>query len=82
MKQKDYIIIGLIVFLGAILSFGISKLFISGENTIQKVEVVEPISAEFKLPDTKYFNKDAFDPTQVIKIQNNNNTAPFTNSAR
>lgn len=80
MKQKDFIIIGLIVLMGAILSLGVSKLLISGQNSIQKVEIVEPISADFPLPSKKYFNEDAFDPTQVIKIQDNNNSSPFKNS--
>lgn len=77
MKQKDFIIIGLVVFLGAILSLGLSRLFVSSEKSIQQVEHVQAISAEFKLPDERYFNDKAFDPTQIIKIQDNNNSAPF-----
>lgn len=77
MKQKDYLLIGLIVFFGAIIAFGISRLFITGEKTIQKVEVVQPITADFPPTNDKYFNKDAFNPTLTIEIQKNENTAPF-----
>lgn len=77
MKQKDFLLIGLIVFFGAIFAIGLSKLFITGEKTIQTVEVVQPISAEFPAVDKKYFNADAFNPTLTIEIQDNENTAPF-----
>lgn len=79
MKQKDYILIAIIVFLGAIISIGISKVFIGGEKTIQKAEVVQPISADFPEPDKKYFNSEAFNPTLTIEIEDNDNTAPFEN---
>lgn len=77
MKQKDYLIIAIFVFMGAILSFGVGKLLIGGPKAVQQAEVVQPISADFPLPDKKYFNSDAIDPTRTIQIQDNNNVAPF-----
>lgn len=77
MKKQDFLIIGLIVFFGAIVSIGISKLFIGGEQAIQSVEVVQQVSGEFPEADKRFFNKDAFDPTQTISINDNQNTAPF-----
>lgn len=76
MKKQDFLIIGLIVFFGAIVSVGVSKLFISGEQTIQEVEVVTPITGSFPPADKRYFNPQAFNPTQVITINDNQNTAP------
>jgi hypothetical protein len=46
----------------------------------QKAEVVQPITADFPQPDTRYFNDQAFDPTQVITIQQNSNSAPFNSN--
>ena len=77
MKQKDYIVIALIIVLGAIVSLAISKTFIGGKQAVQSAEVVEAISADFPPTDKRYFNSEAFDPTQTITINANQNTAPF-----
>ena len=78
MKQKDIALIIVAVFVSGVLSLVISNtLFASPKNRQEKVEVVEPISAEFKQPDQEYFNSNSLDPTQLITIGNNNNTQPF-----
>ncbi|HSW37403.1 MAG TPA: hypothetical protein VLG37_03490 [Candidatus Saccharimonadales bacterium] len=78
MKQKDIALIIIIVFISAVLSLFLSKmLFASPKNRQQKVEVVEPISADFPTPDSRYFNTQAFDPTKLIKIGDNTNPTPF-----
>jgi hypothetical protein len=80
MKQKDWILIIVVVFISGIVSFVLSNyLFASPKNRQEKVEVVEPITADFKIPkaDDKYFNAQAIDPTQIIKIGDNNNNQPF-----
>ena len=80
MKQKDIALIIIVVFISAVFSLIISNyLFASPNNRQENVEVVEPISAEFKVPksDDKYFNAQAIDPTQIIKIGDNNNQQPF-----
>ena len=80
MKQKDLILIIVVVFISGVFSIIISNLLISSpKNRQEKVEVVEPITAEFTQPSDKYFNKQSVDPTQMIKIDGNNNHQPFNN---
>ena len=80
MKQKDIALIIVVVFISGVLSLFLSNiLFASPKNRQEKVAVVEPITADFQQPDKKYFNSDAIDPTQIIKIGDNNNNQPFNN---
>ena len=69
MKQKDWIVIIITVFISAVASFFISRaLFASPDDLVTEVEVVEPITAEFIEPDERYFNEDSINPTQTITI--------------
>lgn len=80
MKQKDIATILIVVIISGVFSLILSNyLFASPKNRQEKVEVVEPISAEFNVPkkDDKYFNAQAIDPTLIIKIGDNNNQQPF-----
>lgn len=80
MKQKDIILIIIVVFVSGVFSLIISNyLFASPKNRQEQVEVVEPISASFDVPakDDKYFNAQAIDPTQIITIGGNSNQQPF-----
>lgn len=78
MKQKDIILIIVVVFISGVMSLLLTKTLISSPDKRQeKVEVVEPISAEFKQADKRYFNADSIDPTQIIRIGDNNNNKPF-----
>ncbi len=82
MKQKDIALIVMIVFISAIVSLFVSKLiFVSPANRQQKVEVVQPITANFPQPDKTYFNSSAFDPTQPITITQNANPDPFNSTS-
>lgn len=81
MKQKDIALIIAVVAVSAIASFFISKkIFGSPNNTQKKAEIVQAITAEFSTTDKRFFNKDAFDPTQSITIGQNQNPNPFTGS--
>lgn len=83
MKQKDIVLIIVVVFISGVFSLVLSNyLFSSPRNRQEKVEVVEPITAEFDTPekDDKYFNAQAIDPTQIIRIGDNNNQQPFNTS--
>lgn len=81
MKHKDMILIAGVVFISAIISYFLSNLlFASPSDRTEKVEVVEPISAEFTLPDSRYFNSQSINPTQQIQIQENSNQQPFNKS--
>jgi hypothetical protein len=78
MRQKDIALILIIVFISAVVSLVISKsIFSSPKNREQQVEVVQPITADFPQPDSRYFNTSSFDPTQVINVGQNSNTNPF-----
>ncbi len=78
MKDKDIKLLLVIVFVSGIFSLIISSVFInSPKNRLTKVEVVEKINAEFKPPDTKYFNKNSIDPTKNIRIGEGENPDPF-----
>lgn len=81
MKQKDIVLIVAIVFISAVISFFVSKaIFVSPKNRQQQVSVVQPITADFPKPDSRYFNSSAFDPTQLITIGQNANPNPFNSS--
>lgn len=83
MKQKDMALIAVIVFFSAIFSLLISNaIFGSPKNRQQQVEVVQPITAEFTKPDSRYFNDQSFDPTQLITIGQNANPNPFSSAPR
>lgn len=78
MKAKDWSAIGVVVIIAAIISFVIANIFLGGKHAPRlKVEVVEPISSDFPLPNKKYFNEDSLNPTQEIKIGEDSNTSPF-----
>lgn len=77
MKQKDVALIIMIIGISAIVSLGLSKFLIKiPDDRNQTAEVVEPITAEFELPDQRYFNAESYNPTQLIEIKDNN-TKPF-----
>jgi len=77
MKRKDIATILVCVVIAAILSLIICSKFLSASAHNQKVEKVEPIASDFKLPDKAIFNTDAIDPTQLIQISPNSNNQPF-----
>jgi hypothetical protein len=78
MKQKDIILIIVVVFISGILSFFVSRLVFAAPKTRQQaVEVVDPITTDFPIPGSKYFNTGSIDPTQLIQIGGTSNLAPF-----
>ena len=78
MKQKDWALVLVMAFIGAIVSLFVSRLlFASPKNTKQTAEVVDPISANFPSPPSKYFNQSAINPTQPVQIGNATNPNPF-----
>ena len=81
MKQKDVALIGVVVIVSIIVSVILSNMLItSPKNRQEKVEVVAPISSDFTQPDTKYFNNNSIDPTQLIQIGGSSNLQPFNSS--
>lgn len=85
MKRNELIIIAIVGFVAAIFSFVVSNAIIGTPNKNPiKVPVVEPISSEFPNPQTdpaykEFFNENALNPTQLIKIgdKENKNSKPF-----
>lgn len=78
MKQKDIALVFVIGFFSLILSLVLSNLvFNTSRDKKLESAVVDPITTEFVEPDKKYFNENAINPTQTIKINENNNDKPF-----
>ena len=78
MKRKDWLPIIAVVAVTAILSFVLSNVVFGGKKATRlKVEVVTPITADFPLPNEKYFNRNSLNPTQLIQIGGDNNQTPF-----
>lgn len=64
MKQKDLILIVVMVFIGAVVSLLISRvIFSSPKQREQTAEVVDVITPEFPTPPKKYFNIQSVNPT-------------------
>jgi hypothetical protein len=83
MKQKDILLIVVVVIVSGAVSFFISKLLFGvPKNRQTKVEVVQVISPNFEQPDTRYFNAAAFDPTKNISIGDSQNSQPFNSNGQ
>jgi hypothetical protein len=81
MKQKDIILIVVIVVISAVFSLILSNhIFGSPAARQQEVTVAQPISTDFPKPDSQFFNSSSLDPTQLITISQSNNTTPFNSS--
>lgn len=82
MKQKDFALIAVIVFISAIVSLFASKaLFNDNKASSKEAEKVTAITSDFPAPDNRYFNTDSIDPTKTITIQQNDNTNPFSGTS-
>jgi hypothetical protein len=78
MKQQDIALIIVIAAISAGISYFASDyIFASGKNHEQEVYKIDPISAEFKAVNVKYFNAESINPTRLIKIGDTTNTNPF-----
>lgn len=78
MKQKDIALILVIAFISAVLAVTVSSLTVgSKQNRQQQVEVVDKISDQFIQPSKQYFNENSVNPTQIIRIGDNNNQQPI-----
>jgi hypothetical protein len=77
MKQQDIAIIIVIVFVSGVLSFFVSNKFISPPKHDLTAAKVDPITPEFNEPSNRYFNDKSVNPTQLIRIDSNQNPSPF-----
>ncbi len=72
MKQKDWIVIVVSVFVAAVGSYFLSKaLFAKKKDRLTTVQIVQEISTDFNNPDKKFFNEKSLNPTQTITIGGN-----------
>jgi hypothetical protein len=79
MKQKDILLIVVIVIISGAFSYFLSHLlFSSPKNRSMKAEHVSAIVTDFTPPDQTYFNANAIDPTQLVIIGAGSNSTPFT----
>lgn len=79
MKQKDILVIVAVAILGVIVALILSNFVLAGPKSKQvDVEQVDKISAEFKNPSDKYFNSEAINPSQLIRVNGERDTLdPF-----
>jgi hypothetical protein len=78
MKQKDIALIAVIAIVSGVISFLVSgMIFAKPADRQQTAEKVDVITSEFSPPNSKYFNAQAIDPTQLIQIGDNDNPNPF-----
>lgn len=69
MKQKDIAILIAVAVFSGIFSLVLSNMFFGNKSTkSQQVESIDAITADFKLPDKKYFNNDSIDPVVLIQV--------------
>ena len=82
MKKKDFTLIIVVVFISAVVSFFVSAaIFGSPESEPQEAEVVDVITSDFTEPGDKYFNEESVNPTQLIRIgDDEGNISPFGQS--
>lgn len=81
MKQKDIALIIVIAAISAAISFASSHfLFATSHDRQQNVAAVDPITTDFTTPDTKFFNNQSIDPSELIEVGSGNNTNPFSGS--
>lgn len=78
MKKNDILLIVVIAIVAGVFSLVISNmLFSTGGKKQLTAQKVEKIDSSFQTPDTRYFNSDGINPTQLIQIGDNVNTQPF-----
>ncbi len=83
MKSKDFALVLVFVFIGAVLAIVASHFLLSSPaNRQQTAEVVDPISAQFSAPPLKYFNPNAVNAAPQIHIGNTTNPNPFNNKSQ
>jgi hypothetical protein len=76
-RSKDLPGLILLIGISVLASFFLSRYLFGNQNLITKVEVVQPITAEFDYQDKPYFFKGALNPTKDIILNENNNPTPL-----
>ena len=78
MKSKDISLLVVVAIISGVIAVVVSGFIVSADDKKQSVEVVQPISSEFRRPSARYFNADSVNPTQEIRIQEDEGSNPFS----
>ena len=78
MRQKDIASLVLVIAISLIASWIVFNALINTpENRETEVERVDAFSGEFPEPDSTIFNKNALNPTELIRIGESETSEPF-----
>jgi hypothetical protein len=78
MKQKDILLIGVVIFISALVSFFVTQALFGGKKGQLQAETVQPITASFPAIDSRYINAQSIDPVKLISISKSDNSQPFS----
>lgn len=80
MKQKDIALILIVAIVSVVVAILASNFIFSftGGRELE-AESADTISSSFTVPGTQYYNNESVNPTQIIRINNNENNQPFNN---
>jgi len=78
MKQKDIAIIIATAFVSAVFSYVLANYLFGGAKAYKlTAPTIDPITAEFKIPDSAYFNRQSINLTKDITIGDGANSTPI-----
>lgn len=81
MKQKDVLLLAVVIIISGIASTIISsKIVVSPKVRQQQVEVAPTVSPDLPSTNQAYFNSNAYDPSYQIQIGPSTNTNPLNGS--
>lgn len=82
MKKKDLTLIVIVMIISAALSFALSSVIFGDPETDPiEVETTDVLTDDFSAPSNAYFNEDSINPTQLIRIgQDEEASSPFGQS--
>lgn len=73
MKQKDIVLFIAVGVVSAVFAYVLSSVIVSPGTKDATAEVVDEITTEFLPPDSRYFNEQSINPTQLIEIKDQSN---------
>lgn len=77
MKKNDILVIIVVAIVAGVFSLVLGNLLFAPKNKQLTAQKVDVIKSDFQKPDTRYFNQNGINPTQLIQIGDNNNPQPF-----
>ncbi|MEI6237560.1 MAG: hypothetical protein WCP03_03105 [Candidatus Saccharibacteria bacterium] len=78
MKQRDIIVIAIVAITSGIFSLILANLMFGGEKAYKlTAPTIDPITADFKVPNGSYYTKQSLNLTKIIIIGDNGNPTPF-----